>query len=214
VSEKTAAEKMQMKPNHRVLTPNAPRFYAMLVGGLPEGAQVVKSGDADLVHLFVKDRAELGRHLAATLASVGADTLLWISFPKQTSGLATDITRDQGWEPLHEAGWEAVTIVSIDDTWSALRFKRRAAIRARAARTSSPEPAPTPAPAAEQVVVPADFAQALAAAPQARARFDAMPISHRREYVVAIEEAKRPETRMRRIEAMVEKIVSDAARKG
>ncbi len=116
---------------------------------------------------------------------------------------------------MSEAGWAPVTIVSVDDTWSALRFKRSGDV-ARPARTSSPEPAPEPEPAGRvgSVIVPADFAAALAAAPKARAHFDAMKISHRREYVDSIEEAKRPETRARRIEAMVEKIVSDAARKG
>jgi hypothetical protein len=214
VSEKTVAEKMHMKATHRVLAVNAPRFYATLVGGLPEGARPVKSGEADFVHLFVKDRAELGRQIAGTLASVGAETLLWVSFPKQTSGLATDLSRDHGWEPLQEAGWEPVTIVSVDDTWSALRFKRLGDIPARAARTSSPEPAPAAKAEPGSVIVPADFAEALAAAPRARARFDAMSVAHRREYVASIEEAARPETRARRIAAMVEKIASDVARKG
>jgi Bacteriocin-protection, YdeI or OmpD-Associated len=224
VSEKSAAEKMHMKAGHRVVTVNAPRFYTTLVGGLPDGARLVKGGEAEFVHLFVKDRAELDRHLAGTLASVGAETLFWISFPKQTSGLATDVTRDEGWKPVRMAGWEPVTVVSIDDTWSALRFKRHADIPARAARTppatvtvTAAEPAPAQAPPKVETgstVVPADFAAALAAVPGARARFDAMSVSHRREYVESIEEAKRPETRARRIEAMVQKIASDVARKG
>lgn len=219
MSEKTVAEKMHMKGGQRVLAVNAPRFYVTLVGGLPEGARLVKSGEADFVHLFVKDRAELGRHFASTQASIGGDTLVWISFPKQTSGLATDITRDEGWAPVREAGWEPVTIVSVDDTWSALRFKRRAEIPARVARAAATA-APAPLVKSEVkpdgggIIVPADFAAALAAAPGARARFDTMTASHRREYVESIEEAKRPETRARRIEAMVGKIVSDAARKG
>ncbi len=217
MSEKTVAEKMHMKPGHRVLTVNAPRFYPTLMGGLPEGAKVVKGGDGEpvhFVHLFIKDRAEINRHLASALVSVGAETLFWISFPKQSSGLATDVTRDEGWEPVSQAGWEPVTIVSIDDTWSALRWKRSADIPARVARAAAPEAEAQPPAPKDDVIVPADFAAALAAAPRARAHFDGMKRSHRREYVDSIEEAKRPETRARRIEAMVEKIVADAARKG
>ena len=56
--------------------------------------------------------------------------------------------------------------------------------------------------------VPADLAAALAAAPEAKARFEKMPPSHRREYVKYIEEAKRPETRARRIAASVQKILA------
>lgn len=227
MSEKTVAQKMLMKVGHRVLTINAPRFYPTLMGGLPEGVRVVKSGEAELVHLFVKDRIELDRHLASAFEAVGAETMLWISFPKQTSGLATDISRDEGWGPVHAAGWEPVTIVSVDDTWSALRFKRSTEIPARVAGVGKAGGKPQ-APAVEamevepparierggEVTVPQDFAAALAAAPRARAQFDAMKLSHRREYIDSIEEAKRPETRARRIEAMVDKIVADAARKG
>jgi Bacteriocin-protection, YdeI or OmpD-Associated len=223
--EKTVSQKMHMKAGHRVLTVNAPRFYATLVGGLPDGARVVKAAPAEVVHLFVKDRAEITVHLPLALAAVGAETLLWVSYPKKSSGVETDISRDEGWEPLQVAGWEPVSLIAIDDTWSALRFKRTEAISSRAGRTSSPndgapvnDPRPKPVEAApaksegRAIIVPADFAEALAREPRAKVRFDAMSLSHRREYVDSIEEAARPETRVRRIAAMLEKLLSDAAR--
>jgi hypothetical protein len=58
--------------------------------------------------------------------------------------------------------------------------------------------------APREVEVPADFAAALAADPDAKRRFDALPYSHRREHVTAIEAAKKPETRQRRIEKAME----------
>jgi hypothetical protein len=136
---KTVAEKMAVKPGHRVLAINAPRGYASLLGGLPPGAKLVKDTTgpavvADLVHLFVKDRVELVREAPRALAGVGDGNLLWISYPKKTSGIVTDLSRDVGWEPIRAAGWEVVSIVSIDDTWSALRWKRSGTIPARAAR--------------------------------------------------------------------------------
>jgi hypothetical protein len=223
--EKTVSQKMHVKPGHRVLTVNAPRFYATLVGGLPDGARVVKGAPAEVVHLFVKDRAEIALHLPLALAAVGAETLFWVSFPKKSSGVGTDISRDEGWEPLQVAGWEPVAVITVDDTWSALRFKRAEAVPARVARVATPErgtpekPAPEASGAAppaksegRAVIVPADFAAALAREPRAKARFEAMSPSHRREYVDSIEEAARPETRTRRITVMVEKLLSDAAR--
>ena len=57
------------------------------------------------------------------------------------------------------------------------------------------------------VVVPADFARALRAAPGARSAFDALSFSHRRAYVHSIETAKKPDTRTRRIDAAVKQIV-------
>jgi uncharacterized protein YdeI (YjbR/CyaY-like superfamily) len=56
--------------------------------------------------------------------------------------------------------------------------------------------------------IPADLAAALAAAPEAKARFEKMPPSHRREYVKYIDEARRPETRARRIAAALKKILA------
>ena len=57
------------------------------------------------------------------------------------------------------------------------------------------------------VELPDDLASALDAEPGARAAFDALPPSHRKEHVRAIMEAKRPETRVRRIEAAVAKLL-------
>jgi len=48
---------------------------------------------------------------------------LWISYPKRSSKVETDITRDVGWDVVYKAGLEGVTQIAIDDTWSALRFR-------------------------------------------------------------------------------------------
>jgi hypothetical protein len=54
---------------------------------------------------------------------------LWLLYPKKSSRIATDITRDRGWEPVHEAGFLPVAQVAVDGDWSALRFRRREEIR-------------------------------------------------------------------------------------
>ena len=71
-----------------------------------------------------------------TARAVGAP-VLWVAYPKKTSALASDLDRDHGWEPMTAAGFDPVSQVAIDDTWSALRWKRDPALReARAARGS------------------------------------------------------------------------------
>jgi hypothetical protein len=47
----------------------------------------------------------------------------WASYPKRSAKVATDLTRDHGWEAFATADWRPVTQVSIDDVWSALRFR-------------------------------------------------------------------------------------------
>jgi hypothetical protein len=208
VSEKSVAQKMAMKAGHKVLTLAAPKGYADLVGGLPEGAKVVKKGAADFVHLFVADSAALDRELDGALAALGDETLFWISYPKKTSGMVSDLTRDVLWKLVEPKGWEPVTQIAIDETWSAMRFKKSGTIPARNARAAKPAEAKPAQKGARTVAVPDDLAEALNAAPEARARFEELAYSHRKEYVTWIEEAKKPETRARRVAGTIDKLLA------
>ncbi|HSR31169.1 MAG TPA: hypothetical protein VLY63_11445, partial [Anaerolineae bacterium] len=67
--------------------------------------------------------AELERLGLVGIDAVVHDGLLWISYPKKSSKVTTDLTRDVGWDVVAEAGLRPVTQVSINDTWSALRFR-------------------------------------------------------------------------------------------
>jgi hypothetical protein len=136
MSDPAVARKLQIKPGFRLLAVNPPGKYAQIVGGLPDGASVTgDAADADVVHLFVTNRADLAAHLPRIAELVTPDAILWISYPKRGRGIDMDLTRDTGWEPLREAGFDPVSQVAIDDTWSALRFRRDPALRAaRAAR--------------------------------------------------------------------------------
>lgn len=51
-------------------------------------------------------------------------TLFWVAYPKKNSTVKTDLTRDYGWQALKTMGFKPVSLVSIDDTWAALRFRR------------------------------------------------------------------------------------------
>ena len=92
---------------------------------MPQGVELADEpeGTFDFVHLFVKNVAELESLGPTAINAVKHDGLLWISYPKRSSKVKTDITRDVGWDILAQAGLRAVTQVSIDDVWSALRFR-------------------------------------------------------------------------------------------
>ena len=117
-------------PGCKALALNAPQDYFQLLAPLPEDVEFSDSpGEAlDFVHLFVKDQAQLDANIEAALAAVKYDGLLWISYPKGSSGVKTDINRDSLWEILLEKGIRPVTQVSIDKTWSALRFRPAEAV--------------------------------------------------------------------------------------
>jgi hypothetical protein len=116
---------MHIKPGRRLLLLNAPDGYLSQLQPLPEGVELIQApeGTVEAVHLFVKDRAELEQHAATAINAVKPGGLLWMSYPKKSSKVKTDLTRDIGWDVVTDVGWTGIAQVSIDDTWSAIRFR-------------------------------------------------------------------------------------------
>jgi hypothetical protein len=131
MTAKTIAQKLGMRPGQQVFATGAPGDYSTLIGGLPDGsALVARAAEADFVHLFITDRASLAAAFPGLAEKVRPGTTLWISYPKRGPGVTTDITRDAGWAPLRDAGYDPVSQVAIDERWSALRFRQDPALRA------------------------------------------------------------------------------------
>jgi hypothetical protein len=130
------AKRLQVRPGQTVVTVNAPADYAGALGDLPDGARLVAGGDpagADHVHVFVRDSGELARLGPQAVAGARAGAVTWIAYPKKSSGVDTDLTRDRGWEAVTD-DIDAVSQVAVDDTWSALRFKPVAEVGRRGQR--------------------------------------------------------------------------------
>ncbi len=132
MTDSRIARKLQIKPGQRIKAVRPPGDYANLVGGLPDGARVVpeSAADADVVHVFVRDQAELAEVWPAIVASVRPGTTLWTSYPRARPGMDTDINRDRGWAIVRADGFDPVSQVAIDEVWSALRWRRDPALRA------------------------------------------------------------------------------------
>jgi hypothetical protein len=132
MAERSVAQKLLLKPGQRIAVVGTPGDYAALVGGLPDGATLTAepTRDADVLHLFVTDRADLAARWPAVARAMGPDTTLWISYPKRGPGVTTDLTRDVGWAPVRASGYDPVTQVAIDERWSAMRYRHDPALRA------------------------------------------------------------------------------------
>lgn len=143
-SSKSLASKLQMKAGRSVAVLDAPDGF---VGGLGLGkdAAVVtdlgktkKPGLAfDVVQIFVGRKRDIETRARRASEVVGDGGAFWVAYPKQGSGVETDVTRDTGWDALTKDGWAPVAVVALDGTWSSMRFKKdptlQAARRARAA---------------------------------------------------------------------------------
>ncbi len=122
------AKKLQIKTGMSLLVLNAPADYLAMLAPLPPGATVATAGAGpfDAIHCFARNRSELERYAPAALAALKPDGMLWFAYPKGTSGVPTDLSRDNGWNAVIAQGWEGVRQIAVDDIWSAVRFRPNA----------------------------------------------------------------------------------------
>jgi hypothetical protein len=118
-------KKLLIKPGMSLAVLNAPADYLEYLVPLPDGAHFADGpeGALDFVQLFVRNSGEYERMGAAALRAVKPDGLLWICYPKKTSGAESDLDRDVVWKMLVPTGLRPVTQIAIDEVWSALRFR-------------------------------------------------------------------------------------------
>ena len=81
------------------------------------------SSGSNWVLIFVKSREDVDGVGVRSLQEVNPDVIFWFAYPKKSSGIETDVTRDNGWQALDELGWKGVSMISINDTWSAFRVR-------------------------------------------------------------------------------------------
>jgi hypothetical protein len=97
------------------------------LGKLPEGVTVAArpSGTYPFIHVFTRRRAVLESKLPALLRALETDGALWISWPKKSSGVETDITEDVVRAVALPTGLVDVKVAAVDDIWSGLKLVRR-----------------------------------------------------------------------------------------
>src|SRR5215472_6592729 len=125
MAEMSLAKRLGVKAGQRMAVVNAPVGFREQLQPLPDGATLVEtlSGALDCALVFTREQAAVERDGLAALAAVKSGGLVWLAYPKLTSKVKTDITRDRGWDAVYGAGWRPVSIVGIDEMWSALRFR-------------------------------------------------------------------------------------------
>ena len=119
-------QKLGIKPSCRVAFLNAPDDFAKTLGPLPEGVKpltsIGKNKDMDFILFFTKSRVQFEKMLLQLGKSIQPAGMIWISWPKKSSGVVTDldenIIRDTGLA----IDLVDVKVCAIDATWSALKF--------------------------------------------------------------------------------------------
>ena len=125
-------KKLGIKAGARVALVNAPADFQTTLGELPDDVKFMKptTKSLDVILFFVLSERMLLRDFAKLAQRLASNGMIWIAWPKKSSGVATDLT----FEPVQRIGLDAglvdVKICAIDDTWSGLKFVYRLKDRA------------------------------------------------------------------------------------
>lgn len=207
----TIAKKLQMKPGHYWLLYNAPADYLSLLEPLPEGAAVSYStnGDFDGVQLFVKNSHELKDSLQVVMPLLKPGSVFWITYPKKTSGIESDLEMMKSWDELDKYQYGGVTAAAINHTWTALRFKPKALTKTSDTcndEIKQNEYSQWIDVDNRIVKLPDEIKSTLEKSAKALANYESLSYSNRKEYVLWVLTAKQEKTKAERLVKMVEKL--------
>jgi hypothetical protein len=125
MAENPLLKKMKLKPGQRAAIISAPDGYIEALQPLPADVELAEQlvGTFDWVQVFVKTQADLEQAIPQIAAALKPVSTLWITFPKGTSKIQTDLTRDKGWEALQPLNLKWINLISINETWSAFALR-------------------------------------------------------------------------------------------
>jgi hypothetical protein len=118
-------DKLGIKPGARLQFVSEPEDFAGLLGDLPDGSRTAPRGTLDFAMLFVKSQSDLRKRFARLRDRLVSNGMLWVAWPKKTSGVETDLTEGVVREFGLVSGLVDVKVCAVDDTWSGLKFVRR-----------------------------------------------------------------------------------------
>ena len=136
--------KLNLGMHREILVVNAPHSFApelAALAGVTVRRDPGRLAEIPFALVFVQTFAEVE---AATkwLPKARGDALVWFAYPKGTSKrYRCEFNRDTGWTAVGAAGFEGVRMVSIDEDWSAFRFRRTEYVKSLSraeSRASSP----------------------------------------------------------------------------
>jgi len=207
----TLAQKLQIKPGKKWLVYNAIEDFSDLIGQLPDGAQIYfqPEGNFDGVLLFVKTKAELIRSLAVIAPLLTSETIFWISYPKQSSGMASDLKMGE-WAEVYQLGLQGVASMAVNNQWAGSRFRPIGQSKISGignAEIKNNEYANYIDVERKIITLPHDLKTALEQSPQAYNFYRQLSYSNRKEYVLWVLTAKQEKTRQDRLIKTIEKLL-------
>lgn len=202
----SAIEKLQLKDEKNLLIQGLPSTLEKQFIKLSFSKNVtplLKSKKIDFALVFAISHNQLKQILKDVIPALAEEAKLWIAYPKVSSKIVSDLSRDCNWECICQYGLETVRSVALDNVWCALRFKKAELIK----RTFTSNVDLTGIDVESRTIeAPLELQNLFAKNKKANAFFETLSFTNKKEYVVWINSAKKEETRQARLEATIEKL--------
>jgi hypothetical protein len=206
-------EKLQLKDERSLLIQGLPSSIEKQFSKMAFAKNVtplLKIKKIDFALVFAINENQLRNIINEVLPALHKDGKLWVAHPKTTSKIATTLHRDCSWSCITHAGFEAIREVVLDHVWTAVRFKRadHVPLFTRASATVMSSHTVDADYVGHSVNPPEDFVKELKRSKVASHFFDKLSSTNKNDYVSWITNAKRRETRSRRLEAAIDKLIA------
>ena len=124
-------KKLGIKPDFSVRVVNVPANYWSLLGPLPPNVHVSSEGEMELdfIHIFASTLSGMQESVISLKTNLKKDGMMWISWPKGSSGITTDLNRDIIRAFILQTELVDIKVCAIDETWFGLKFVFRKEFR-------------------------------------------------------------------------------------
>ena len=209
----TLLEKLQLNGEKNLLIQGLPSSIEKQFIQLSFAKNVtplLRTKKIDFALIFAINQLQLNNILKEVFSALHPESKLWIAYPKTTSKIVSDLNRDASWEILSKNDYEAVRQVTLDHVWTAMRFKKLDQIPNRNRTFVEFKSANIKVDDFEKrlIALPIELDKLFGAHEEAREFFVSLSILNQKEYLSWIQGAKKEETKQKRLESTLEKLLA------
>lgn len=212
MSNQSVLEKLQLKDEKNLLIQGLPSAIEKQFAKLNYAKNVtplLRSKKVDFALVFAISQQQLNKVLCEVIPALHEDSKLWVAYPKTTSKIVSDLNRDCSWDCLTKKEYESVRQVALDHVWSAIRFKRTENIPNRSRAFSEVKSLEIGVDFEKRLVVtPLELERMFTKHAEAKEFFTSLSFTNQKEYVTWIQGAKKEETKKKRLETALEKLLA------
>ena len=206
VPSQTILEKLQLKDERNLLIQGLPSTIEKQFIKLSFAKNItplLKIKKIDFALVFAISKIQLRDILKDVIPYLSENAKLWIAYPKVTSKIVSDLSRDCNWECVAHLGLEGIKMISLDPVWCAMRFIQAENLHQLSEEVIELE---LKNAAANIISAPEALLQLFSLNPVASEFFETLSTDNKKEYVVWITGAKKEETKLARLEATIDKL--------